>query len=132
MPGISDLDQLIRTMQPELTPETYVFATTPDLALARSAGAQMVFREAEGLTLILTRAEARRLGLEHAFPCRMITLNVHSALESVGFLARITARLAGLGLGVNPVSGYFHDHLFVPEARASEALEILRAMARDG
>jgi hypothetical protein len=62
----------------------------------------------------------------------MVTLNVHSALEAVGFLARITARLAGLGMGVNPVSAFFHDHLFVPEARAAEALEALRAMAREG
>jgi hypothetical protein len=132
MSAISDLDQLIRSMNPELTPETYVFATTPDLALARAARAQMVFREAEGLTLILSRAEARRLGLEPQFPCRMITLNIHSSLDAVGFLARITARLAGLGMGVNPVSAYFHDHLFVPEARADEALEALRAMAREG
>jgi hypothetical protein len=132
MPGLSDLDQLIRTMSPEIAPETYVFATTPDPALARAAAAQMVFREAEGLTLILTRADAERLALDHQFPCRMITLNVHSALDAVGFLARITARLAELGMGVNPVSAFFHDHLFVPEARAEEALDALRAMARDG
>jgi hypothetical protein len=119
-------------MRPELTPHTYVFATTPDLETVHAATAQMVFREAEGLTLILTRAEAERLALDYEFPCRMVTLNVHSALEAVGFLARITARLAGLGMGVNPVSAFFHDHLFVPEARAAEALEALLAMAREG
>jgi len=132
MPAITDLDQLIRSMHPELTPDTYFFATTADPARARETAARMVFREAEGLTLIMPRAEAERLGLEHQFPCRMITLNVHSSLDAVGFLARITARLAGLGMGVNPVSAYYHDHLFVPEARAAEALEVLRAMALEG
>jgi len=132
MPAISDLDQLIRSMHPELAPETYVFATTADPFRARETAARMVFREAEGLTLIIPRADAERLGLEHQFPCRMITLNVHSSLDAVGFLARITARLAGLGMGVNPVSAYYHDHLFVPEARAEEALEVLRAMALEG
>lgn len=131
MPPISNLDQLIRTMRPELTPHTYVFATTTDLDSAKAARARMIFREAEGLTLILTRAEAERSGLKYEFPCRMITLNVHSSLEAVGFLARITTRLAGLGIGVNPVAAFFHDHLFVPEARAAEALEALRSMAQD-
>ena len=54
----------------------------------------------------------------------MITLNIHSSLEAVGFLAAITARLAAAGMGVNPVAGYFHDHLFVPAERAEDAMAI--------
>ena len=61
----------------------------------------------------------------------MITLNVHSSLDAVGFLAAITTRLATAGMGVNPVSGYFHDHLFVPADRADEAMAILEALAGD-
>ena len=61
----------------------------------------------------------------------MITLNVHSALDAVGFLARVTTRLASLGMGVNPVAGYFHDHLFVPVDRAEEAMTALHEMARE-
>lgn len=59
----------------------------------------------------------------------MITLNVHSSLEAVGFLAVIASRLAGKGMGVNPVSGFFHDHLFVPVGREEEALAVLEAVA---
>ena len=55
----------------------------------------------------------------------MITLNVHSSLDAIGVLAAITARLAAASMGVNPVSGYFHDHLFVPVDRADEAMAIL-------
>jgi hypothetical protein len=42
----------------------------------------------------------------------MITLNVYSSLEAVGFIAAVGAKLNKIG--VNPVSGFFHDHCFVP------------------
>nr|WP_255536405.1 ACT domain-containing protein [Pacificimonas pallii] len=55
----------------------------------------------------------------------MITLNVHSSLAAVGFLARITTALAKAGIGVNPVSGFHHDHLFVPDGRERDAMAVL-------
>jgi hypothetical protein len=84
-----------------------------------------VFREAEGCTLILRRGEAERLGLAFIYPCRMITLTVHSSLDAVGLLARVSALLAERGISVNAVSAYYHDHLFVPVERAEEALRAL-------
>ena len=69
------------------------------------------------------------MGLSAQFRCRMITLEIHSSLQAVGFLAAVTARLAAADMGVNPVSGYFHDHLFVPEDRAEEAMRILSELA---
>ena len=56
----------------------------------------------------------------------MITLNVHSALDAVGFLAAVVSLLASAGISVNAVSAYHHDHLFVPVARADEAMRLLR------
>jgi hypothetical protein len=61
----------------------------------------------------------------------MVTLNIHSSLEAVGFLAAITTRLATAGMGVNPVSAFYHDHLFVPADRAEEALELLMELAEE-
>ena len=55
-------------------------------------------------------------------------LEIHSSLEAVGFLAAILPPLAAAGIGVNPVSAFHHDHLFVPEQRAAEALAILEAL----
>ncbi|RVA88555.1 ACT domain-containing protein, partial [Mesorhizobium sp. M7A.F.Ca.CA.004.02.1.1] len=66
-----------------------------------------------------------------SFRCRMVTLNIHSSLEAVGFLAAITTRLAAAGMGVNPVSAFYHDHLFVPADRAEEALELLVGLAAE-
>ena len=122
----TDLDTLIAGMAPVLAPEVYVFTTSkapPDIP------AILRFEEAEGVTLITTRADAEAAGLVHEFPCRMITLTIHSSLDAVGFMAAIAARLAAEGMGVNPVAGFHHDHIFVPEDRAEDAMCVLTAMA---
>ena len=117
-------------MRPVLQPGVFVFATVA--AVPEGVDPVMVFREAEGLTLILRAEDAAAAGIPSEFPSRMITLEVHSSLEAVGFLAAITTALAAAGMGVNPVSGYFHDHLFVPEARADDAVAILTGLAAGG
>jgi hypothetical protein len=132
MTGETDLDRLLASMNPELRPGVYVFATLdPGTAPPDGIEPVMVFREGEGTTLILPLEAAEGAGIAGVFPCRMITLRVHSSLEAVGFMARITARLAGAQIGVNPVSAFFHDHLFVPEDRAEEAVALLRELSRE-
>jgi uncharacterized protein len=85
----------------------------------------LTFREQEGTTLIVTLAEAKAAALRYQFPSRMITLNAFSALDAVGFLAAVTARLTHAGISANAVSGFHHDHLFVPVDRAEEAMRLL-------
>jgi hypothetical protein len=121
----TDLTTLIRAMSPRLRPGVFVFATVD--TVPAGIAPLMTFREAEGITLILEQDQAA--GLAAAFPSRMITLEIHSSLEAVGFLAAVTARLAEAGIAVNPVSAFHHDHLLVPEARAEEAMAILERMA---
>jgi len=123
----TDLATLIRAMSPRLDPGVFVFATVKVAPAGLSP--LMSFREAEGITMILAREEAEVAGLRVSFPSRMITLEINSSLEAIGFLAAITAKLAEAGIAVNPVSGFHHDHLFVPEARAEEAMAILWEMA---
>jgi hypothetical protein len=132
MPCETSMQKLLGSMSSELLPGVFVFATLPP-GTPRPAGVNpmMTFREREGDTLILLEEEARATSLPFAFPSRMITLNIHSSLDAIGFLAVITARLAAAGMGVNPVSGYFHDHLFVPADRVEEAMTILRALAAE-
>lgn len=132
MSGATDLDRLLAGMDPELRPGVHVFATlAPGAAPPAGVAPVMLFREAEGTTLILEREAAEAAGIEGAFPCRMITLRVHSPLEAVGFIARIAARLTEAGIGANPVAGFHHDHLFVPAERAAEAVAVLRALAAE-
>ena len=132
MSGETDLQKLLASMTPQLHPEVYVFATLPSGApLPEGPEPVMRFLEREGTTLILAESQAKAAGLAGTFRCRMITLDIHSSLEAVGFLAAITKRLAAAGMGVNPVSAFYHDHLFVPAERAEEAIELLRQLAKD-
>jgi len=132
MPGETDLQKLLGSMSPELLPGTFVFSTlSPGVPMPAKLDPVMIFSEREGDTLILFEEQAKASGLPYAFPCRMITLNIHSSLDAVGFLAVITARLAAAGMGVNPVSAYFHDHLFVPADRAEDAMALLEALVAE-
>jgi len=113
---------MIAGMAPVLDPQPWVFCTTrgpaPPEALAS-------FVEAEGLSLILPLSVAERLGFDTALPMRRITLTVHSALDGVGLTAAVAGALAGAGIPCNMVAAFHHDHAFVPEGRADEALDLL-------
>ena len=131
MSGELDLDVLLASLSAELVEGVFVFATLADNAVPADIAPRMMFREAEGTTLILLQSQAEAAGIAYEFPSRMITLNVHSSLEAVGFIARIATELAKAGMGANPVAGYYHDHLFVPDGREREALEILARLAAE-
>jgi uncharacterized protein len=125
--GERDLKELLRNMKPEIHQGIFVFCTiAKDEDMPAAISPLLTFGEQEGTTLVLRREEAERAGLRYQFASRLITLTVHSSLDAVGFLAAITARLAGAGISVNAVSAFYHDHLFVPEHRAAEALGLLQ------
>jgi hypothetical protein len=130
MTGETNLDELIRSLSAVLVEGLYVFATVPADHGPIGADPRMTFKEAEGVTYILLKSEADACGLPYEFPCRMITLNIHSSLEAVGFMARIASELAGHDMGVNPVSGFFHDHLFVPDGREGDAMRVLLDLSK--
>lgn len=128
-PGETSLNVLLASLDPVLNPETYVFITLADpTSLPSTLFVQSTFREKEGLSVISTQSSAEEHDIEYSFPSRMITLNVHSSLEAVGFLAVITRKLAERQMGVNPVSGYFHDHLFIAVGKDGDALQALDAI----
>ena len=128
--GEHDLGVLLASLRPVLVDDVFVFATVDKMP--EGITPRMMFQEAEGITLILTLDQAESAGIAHEFPCRMITLNVHSALEAVGFLAHIVPKLAAADMGVNPVAGFYHDHLFIPNGREGDAMRVLRAIAVEG
>lgn len=130
-PGETNLDKLLATMSPALDPETYVFCTVPSMP-PNMDKPRMIFQEAEGTTLIVTKEQAEKHDIKYEYPCRMITLNVHSSLEAVGFLARITNHLASnQKLSVNAVSAFYHDHLFIPNDRAEDAMRGLQEIIQE-
>jgi uncharacterized protein len=131
MPGERNLATLLQNMKPQMHDGIFVFCSIPaNEEIPAGLGPVFVFREREGTTLVVRREEAESASLPHQFASRLITLTVHSSLEAIGFLAAITGRLAEAGISVNAVSAYYHDHLFVPEHRADEALRLLQDIGR--
>ena len=130
MSGVTDLDELLATMEPALVAGRFVYASAPasEIAAHLARGPIGLFREEEGITLILP-AEAAE-GLAASGPMRMITLTVHSSLEAVGLTAAFATALTKAGISANVVAGFHHDHIFVPERDAERALETLRALSR--
>lgn len=91
----TNLQTLLRNMSPKLHADEFVYctldaATVSELALSPIGQ----FVEEEGVTVILRRKEAEANELNFSYPCQQITLNIHSSLDAVGFLAVITEKLA--------------------------------------
>jgi hypothetical protein len=116
-------------MRPELREEEYVFASVAgDSVEEYISDCLMSFRENEGITLIVERDIADDAGFGYDRVWRLITLQVHSDLEAVGFLAAITKHFATKKISVNVVSAFFHDHLFVRDSDTEKALALLQEM----
>ena len=127
MSGETNLNKLLLSMQPILSQGEYVFCSISDRNYSYSHLDPIgLFKETKGLTLIIEREKADRAALPYAAVFCLITLSVHSSLEAVGFLAAVTSKLAKHNISVNPVSAYYHDHLFIPSDRAKEAMNLLR------
>lgn len=128
MPGETDLKAILQSLSPIMLDETYVFCTVVGASYGDYAETAPIasYQENEGLTLVLTkeRADIAKLGYEGLFSC--ISLQVHSSLESVGLTAVVAGKLAAYEISANIIAGYYHDHVFVPQAQASEAFGLLR------
>lgn len=127
---VRDTAAMISGMDPALDSAEYYFCVVEDAALLGEALA--MFREDEGLSLILSEDVARAHGLPMDLPMRRITLTVHSALDGVGLTSAVATVLAEAGIPCNMVAAYHHDHAFVPADRADEALRLLRDLSGGG
>ena len=122
-----DLARLLAGLAPRLDPDPWVFVTHPT-PLPAGLAPLMIFREAEGITAVLSPSEARALGLPDGPVLRRITLGVHSSLEAVGLTAAVATALTEAGISANVVAAFHHDHVFVPAGRADDALACLRRL----
>lgn len=124
--GESDLEYLLKNMQPVLEDEELVFCSLPPKQTEKYIPlCQGYYCEREGVTVIISRHLADLEGLEYEYIFRRITLDVHSSLGAVGFLASVTRVLAAQGISVNVVSAFYHDHLYVQSHQAELAMETL-------
>ncbi|MFE3519656.1 ACT domain-containing protein [Streptomyces sp. NPDC059166] len=131
MTGERDLRTLLHGLRPELQPGRFVYCTRADGEVPAGVTPVVTVAESEGLTLVVPEAQALAARLEHHFAAAWITLRVHSALDAVGLTAAVSLALTDAGISCNVVAGFHHDHLFVPYDRATEAVEVLEALAEE-
>ena len=127
MTAEKDLHTLLASMRPDLRDGEFVYVVWPD-GRPLAGAIEAAVREAEGLTVVLPRAEADSLGLSYDFVGAWITLHVHSALEALGLTAAVSGALAEARISCNVLAGFHHDHLLVPVADADRALEVLHEL----
>ncbi|WP_414828745.1 ACT domain-containing protein [Alteromonas sp. H39] len=130
MSGEVVLATLLQNLMPVLSDETYVFVTTtePDQTALLDPRVKGMFREKEGITLIVEVDYAKEHALDYEGTFRCITCEVHSSLDAVGMTSAMTAALTHFGISANVVAAYYHDHIFVPERRAEEAVSALASL----
>lgn len=125
---ISDLGELLRSMEPELNTGRYIFASLPHDADLRPLRPIAMIQESEGCSVILRAEIVERYAIEPQFEAAWITLKVNSDLAAVGLTAAFASALAQAGISCNVVAGTYHDHLFVPVAQADQAMQVLRQL----
>ena len=111
-----------------LLPGTFVYCSLPpgtDLAGVATAATIV---EPEGISVVLREQEAVARGWKVLFRAAWIQFGLVSALEVVGLTAAVSQALAAAGIACNMVAGAYHDHVFVPVERASEALDLLNEL----
>ena len=128
MAGETNLEKLLHNMNPELNEGEYVFCTLDAENIPSESESLFWFREKEGMTVVLSKENADRLGVSYTFVAAWITLKVHSSLEAVGLTAAVSQALTRAGISCNIVAAYYHDHLFVPLEDAGRAVEVLQEL----
>ena len=127
--AISHLPQLLRSMQAQLEDGVYVYVCLPHGSDLSHVSYLAMFREHEGITLIMPEQTAIALGFDILFRCAWISLSVHSDLEAVGFTAAFSSALGAKGISCNVVAAAYHDHVFVPYEKAQQAMDCLQSLS---
>lgn len=137
-PPAKDLGQALAGMRFALEPGRFALLAFPeppwpeDLdALGQPPG--MLVREAGETTLfvraeVVERVRARHPAARSEEGLAWIRFEQPMGWEVVGFLARVSERLAAAGVPIGVVCGFSRDHLFVSEQKLAPALEALRSL----
>lgn len=130
MVGEKDLAKLLAQLRPELQAGIFVFCSVDSMEQDKLAALNPIasYREAEGLSLVLRQEQAGAAGIAYDSVFRCITLRVHSSLDAVGLTAAVASILAENGISANVIAAYYHDHIYVPQEKAEQALKLLESL----
>lgn len=125
MTGEKNLEKLLKTMKPKHNIGDYVFCVVANLDTLNLNDIVLVFKETEGITIVIKKELADSLLLKYSFIASWITLTVHSSLDAVGLTAAFSSALSQEGISCNVVAAYYHDHIFVAKKDTEKTMEIL-------
>ncbi len=121
---------MISGMAPKEQPGIYVFITTDDLTLVASLASEAIsiFKEDEGVSMLVPIELAENSMLDVDSPMRWITLGVRSSLDGVGLTSAVSKALGDNDIPCNMVAAYHHDHVFVPSELCAKAMQVLTSL----
>ena len=126
-----DLKLLLKGLTPRLQKGSYIFYSQPQVASELIQSAISIFKEKEGISLILPKEIADQQNLSYSFVAAWITLEVHSALDAVGLTATFSQALTEQNISCNVVAGFYHDHIFVDIKDAEKSMQVLRNLSQE-
>ena len=129
MAGMTDLQQMLATMEPRVRHGEFVYVADPG-GSAAALEPEALIHEDDGRTLVVRREVADEAGLDYEFVGSWITLTIHSSLDAVGLTAAFSSALTRAGVSCNVLAGLYHDHLLVPVAQREDAVGVLRELSR--
>jgi hypothetical protein len=130
MAGETDLSVLLKSLKPNLNVGSYVFISLKDISKISREDILFEFKEAEGITIILSKEKADSFNFDYEFVASWITLTVHSALDAVGLTAAVSTALTKHNISCNVVAAFYHDHIFVATKDTEKAMEVLGEFSR--
>ena len=130
MNGEINLTKLLQNMKPELNVGEYVYCLANSQEQIVALDPLCYFLEKEGVTMILPKEKAKAMNIPYTTVCAWITLTVHSSLEAVGLTAAVSKVLTEANISCNVVAAFYHDHIFVPIADASRAMDALLSLTK--
>jgi uncharacterized protein len=122
-----NLQVLLSSIKPRLRDEQFVFCSVLELEFKKlTINPICIFHEDEGISLIVAKSDADSASLKYDGTWSLITCEVNSDLNAVGFIAAMSKMISDAGISVNTVSAFHHDHLFVPTDRVEEVMLLLQ------
>ena len=128
MEGEINLDLILKNLNPVLNDGKYVFTKVDSIEHVPFSQILFLFKEKEGITIVLKKQHAEVLNLNFSYIASWITLEVHSSLAAVGLTAAFSQALGNANISCNVVAAYLHDHIFVDENDALKAMNVLQEL----
>lgn len=131
MEGEINLSTILENLNPVLNDGKYVFVKVDSIEQIPLSKILFLFKEKEGITIVLEKRFAEELNLDFSYIASWITLEVHSSLAAVGLTAAFSQALGNANISCNVVAAYLHDHIFVDESDAQRAIDVLLKLKQE-